>query len=67
MVSSRNIGLLHFNGHESLSLSQHRLESSGSDTEDETWRIRIEKGEFSEKVSCKYMTYFTNCNKILLS
>ncbi|XP_052120123.1 uncharacterized protein LOC113205464 isoform X2 [Frankliniella occidentalis] len=50
---SHNIGLLHSHGHESLSLSQHRLESSGSDTEDETWRIRIERGEFSEKVKEK--------------
>lgn len=50
LISSRSIGLLHSNGHESLSLSQHRLESSGSDTEDETWRVRIERGEFSEKV-----------------
>ncbi|KAK3913164.1 Serine/threonine-protein kinase LMTK2 [Frankliniella fusca] len=52
-IISHNIGLLHSNRHESLSLSQHRLESSGSDTEDETWRIRIEKGEFSEKVKEK--------------
>jgi len=38
---------------EELDSLNRKLESSGSDTEEETWRIRIERGEFTEKVKEK--------------